>query len=762
MTADATRTPVSLFAALVAALVLPALAAASPPATPPLASPGEGTVVEAMPSFAWSPVAGAERYEFHIAADAGFNAPVWSGATGEDRFLTRNTRAAVKRPVPNGTYYWRVRAISAKGEVSAWSPPRSFRKLWSAVPALQSPSNGGTVTYPGTPLTLRWSIVPHAARYLVTVGTDASLASVVATVNTRAESHTPQKLLAPGMYYWNVIPLDARGNRGSASQTASFTVAWPTTTTTTVTDLASAPEVFDAQLAWNPIPGAVRYEVEVNSADDFAAGSKVCCGGTSIGTTLSPTVVLKDNTYYWRMRALDGDGNAGIWNLGPAYTKTFDKVPPVTAPSVKNLRMRDHLADPGTDVTPGAAGYQTRVPILAWDAVPGAASYQVDVAPFSVSCDWSSPARWSVLTSTTWWTPLASVWNNVKPYPDTATMLAYDPAKVLATQPYCARVRARSDRDGSNGDVYGDYTYLEDGETGASFTFAGYDSGSACTPSCNPGYLGAGDYLQPISGTVNRTTPLFTWRPLSGIQSYFVIVAKDASFSNIVDYALTRIPAYAPRSMMKPTTYSDETTLYYWAVLPASGVDGSGAAGNPLLAARESFQKNSTPPSLLAPASGTDVLAQPTLQWTPATGARRYRLQVAQDPSFSTLVDDVVTTSTAYTAQATYPADTLLYWRVRADDENLIGLNWSAVGTFRKRLLAPAPDPANPAAGALIPTWRWSPVQGAASYDLLAHYPNGREELVSGLRASAITATQLTGQGIWTLRVRANFPKGSA
>ncbi|MBD0349487.1 MAG: hypothetical protein ICV59_10075, partial [Thermoleophilia bacterium] len=492
------------------------------------------------------------------------------------------------------------------------------------------------------------------------------------------------------------------------------------------------------------------------------AGSKVCCGGTSIGTTLSPTVVLKDNTYYWRMRALDGDGNAGIWNLGPAYTKTFDKVPPVTAPSVKNLRMRDHLTDPGTDVAPGTAGYQTRVPILAWDAVPGAASYQVDVAPFSVSCDWSSPARWSVLTSTTWWTPLASVWNNVKPYPDTATMLAYDPAKVLATQPYCARVRARSDRDGSNGDVYGDYTYLEDGETGASFTFAGYDSGSACTPSCNPGYLGAGDYLQPISGTVNRTTPLFTWRPLSGIQSYFVIVAKDASFSNIVDYALTRIPAYAPRSMMKPTTYSDETTLYYWAVLPASGVDGSGAAGNPLLAARENFQKNSTPPSLLAPASGTDVLAQPTLQWTPATGARRYRLQVAQDPSFSTLVDDVVTTSTAYTAQATYPADTLLYWRVRADDENLIGLNWSAVGTFRKRLLAPAPDPSNPAAGELIPTWRWSPVQGAASYDLLAHYPNGREELVSGLRASAITATQLTGQGIWTLRVRANFPKGSA
>ncbi len=37
-------------------------------------------------------------------------------------------------------------------------------------------------------------------------------------------------------------------------------------------------------------------------------------------------------------------------------------------------------------------------------------------------------------------------------------------------------------------------------------------------------------------------TPLFTWRPLAWRQSYFVIVAKDPSFSNVVDYAFTRYP----------------------------------------------------------------------------------------------------------------------------------------------------------------------------------------------------------------------------
>ena len=99
--------------------------------------------------------------------------------------------------------------------------------------------------------------------------------------------------------------------------------------------------------------------------------------------------MFRDNTYYWRVRAVDAAGNAGVWNLGPNFVKTFDKVPPVTAPSIKNLHMRDNLADPGTDVDLVTAGYQTNVPVLKWDTVPGASSYLVDVAPCNAGiCDW--------------------------------------------------------------------------------------------------------------------------------------------------------------------------------------------------------------------------------------------------------------------------------------------------------------------------------------------------------------------------------------
>ena len=48
-------------------------------------------------------------------------------------------------------------------------------------------------------------------------------------------------------------------------------------------------------------------------------------------------------------------------------------------------------------------------------------------------------------------------WNNQKPHPD-ARAVAYDMAFLQAGQSYCARVRARSDRDSAMGDIYGDYT----------------------------------------------------------------------------------------------------------------------------------------------------------------------------------------------------------------------------------------------------------------------------------------------------------------
>jgi hypothetical protein len=732
------------------ALLLAAPAPARLP-TPVLISPSDDEVVDALPAFAWRAVKGANQYEFELAADRGFNAPVF-GRDGH--FFTKNTRATLTKSPPNGNYWWHVRASTKSGDTSPWSAPRHLRKAWSASATLQSPRAGAVLSYPA-PITLNWTAVRRAAGYLVSIASDPQLGSLVSgkPVETSATALTWPGALAAGVYYWGITPVDAQGNRGAPSPVASFTWLWPSATTARIEDLAPATEVFDPRFSWDPVPGAARYEIEINPSQDFAPGSKVCCSGTTIATALSPTSLFRDNTFYWRMRALDLDGNAGVWNIGPTFTKAFDKVPPVSGTSIKNVRMV------GADVSPLIAGFQTEVPIVTWDPVPGASSYYIEVAPRTgLGCDWGR-APWRSNTSVPAWTPLGWDRRQYRPYPASNVTLADDGNTELDASPYCVRVRARSDRDSRSADIFGDFTQLDSG-SGFAFQWVGPPAGGSCTPSCNAGYPGADDYLLPGRGATSNRTPYFTWRPLAGADGYFVLVAKDSDFSNIVDYAFTRVPAYSPRNLLRPTTYPDETTHYFWSVLPAQLLpSGWFAPGTPKDAAPSTFQKQSIPPSLLAPASGADTVGSTNFQWTAVEGARRYRIQVAQDPTFGDPIDDVVTNSTAYTSDTSYPADTALYWRVRADDENLIGLTWSSTGSFRRRHPAPRPRPDNATAGDFLPTWAWDPITGAVSYDVLVELPDGTTRDLNGTRASALTPTLMWGTGLFQWRVRANFPK---
>jgi hypothetical protein len=771
---SALRRRLGVLALLAAASLLVGGTAQGVPKTPVPIGPTAGVSVAELPAFAWDAVAGAEEYEFEIAADSGFNSPVLG--SGKDDFRTKNLRATLQQTIPNGTYWWRVRAIGRNGGASAWSRGRSFTKRWGTSTALQSPDPGATIVYPSTPLRLSWAPVPGARTYLVSVASDPGLGSLVIVngsskpVETSATTLTPAAALAPGTYYWGVTPVDAEGNRGTPSPARSFVWAWPSSTTLHLEDLNSAPEAFDPRFSWDAVPGAARYEVEINSSSDFATGSKVCCNGTTIGTSLSPTQVFKDNAYYWRVRAFDADGNAGVWNLGGSFTKTFDKVAPagpVAGTSIKNLRMRDNLADPGTDVDAGTAGYQTKVPVVRWDPVPGASSYEVQVVPFVSSCDWTNNNHIRK-TSVPEWSPLSAPASSTNPVVWQGSLAQDGGLSKIAPGTWCLRVRARSDRDSSAQEVWGDYTYLQNGSSdstgavGPAFQWVNYPDPTDLADStpCDFGYPCGGDYLSPVVGSTTSATPLFTWKALAGANSYFVVVAKDSQFSNVIDEAFTQIPAYAPRNSLTPTTYPDETTTFYWEVLPSSNANGVAALPVDIPnAAKGTFQKQSTPPALLSPSAGQVFARQPSFQWSPTFGARRYRLQVAADPTFGTLLDDVTTDATSYTSSTTYPADTVLYWRVRADDENLTGLTWSSIGTFQKTLQAPAGSVANPTQGDAIPTWSWNVVPGAVSYDLSVDLPDGTHKDVSGFRTPAMTPVQMFGTGIFHWRVRAEFAK---
>src|SRR5438045_9059108 len=121
---------------------------------------------------------------------------------------------------------------------------------------------------------------------------------------------------------------------------------------------------------------------------------------------------MKDNVSYWRVRAFDPDGNAGVWNYGPSFTKTFDKTAPagpVTGAAIKNLHMRDNVTN---DTLTAAAdhnlanGYQTTVPVVSWDPVPGPSSYEVQITSWTgTAC---TPVKMTVKISGPAWPPVGS------------------------------------------------------------------------------------------------------------------------------------------------------------------------------------------------------------------------------------------------------------------------------------------------------------------------------------------------------------------
>jgi hypothetical protein len=749
---------------------------------PTLQTLANGAHVQQIPTLTWSAVSGAAEYEYQVAADPQFHSIVLGTGTGNGTAPTTNLAAALAKPVTDGRYYWRARGLTASKEPGPWSATRSLTKAWTQAPQLLDPANEAPITWPTVPLVLQWTTVPSAREYIVTIATDEQLSNnVVGTATTPRKTwgsvYALPASLPAGRYYWAITPVDALGHRGARSAIRSFVWSWPTATSTQLRNLAGAVG-FEPEFKWQPIAGAARYEVEVNQSPEFPAGSTWCCSDPIIGTSFAPRELLaNDHSFYWRVRAVDAHGNAGRWNAGvgedgvpgDGFTLAFDSV----TPSIPRLTMTGVGGEPLPDPT-------TSVPIVTWSPVQGAASYEVQLAPWleHAGCNWAEYIPYQ--TSSPAWTPLSSrsthIGPSAWPSPDSGFQTLPE-----GGFPYCVRVLARSAEDAKTGQVVSVWTQLGS-STQPAFRF------ETQPPPGSPGPGGletpASAYRTPMTSTEGalpmeprplepcssaiapcRNTPLLTWERVPGASRYYVVIARDANFTDVVDVASTVIPAYAPQLSGGQIPLNDQTNAYYWAVIP---VTAGGAVFNepPFEDSPQSFNKQSLPPNALqgGPVNGVDVESQPTFSWSPTEGALDYTLQVSVNDTFAQedLLEEVKTDSTSFTTPTTYPANTTLFWRVRANDANshpgLAGLNWSAVQTFKRTLPTPSPRPSVTPDEA-IPVLSWAPVEGAVGYEIHVEQPDGTSADFTQ-DSPAFTPTEWDGPGIWRWSVRAEFRSG--
>ncbi len=161
--------------------------------------------------FSWEPVLGAASYRLQIAASAdSFATPLYSAET-----LATVHQPTAKRA--DGTYYWRVIPLDAKGRAGCEkSEVRPFEVKYNQTPSLLEPDDYAQPTF--TP-TLRWKAVQGAEYYTLQYSTDPIFAANVITVKTCNTTYTPPNDLPNDVnYYWRV---QARSGASVGPWTAS-------------------------------------------------------------------------------------------------------------------------------------------------------------------------------------------------------------------------------------------------------------------------------------------------------------------------------------------------------------------------------------------------------------------------------------------------------------------------------------------------------------------------------------------------------------
>ena len=169
-------------------IALPASAQTPPPA-PTLASPANGASLVQPITLDWNPVNDPDgpigSYTWQVSKTSSFATVVLSGFTNNLSDSIPTVTADNVSGLPNGTYFWRVKATQLVGGAvfaldSPWSQVRSFivSGLGPApgAPAFASPSTG-TSFHVREFFTIRWSAVPGAQYYLLEVDDEPSFSA---------------------------------------------------------------------------------------------------------------------------------------------------------------------------------------------------------------------------------------------------------------------------------------------------------------------------------------------------------------------------------------------------------------------------------------------------------------------------------------------------------------------------------------------------------------------------------------------------------
>ena len=491
------------------------------------------------------------------------------------------------------TYCWRVAARDPNGVDGAFSAQLSFNRQASSGPTPIAPMGTqgapSAIGYPQAPA-FSWSPLLGASTYTLQYGTDPNFTSgtytSVTTANTKA---VPSTLITPEtLMFWRVRAALPSSVTTEWSLTQAFKTVWQEGQSAQWPSAPAAPILVapadgtsspwsEPRFRWNGVPGAAKYRITITLANDTVWES-----ADVIGTSYVAAKSLKEDTYKWKVRALDSGGNAGPWSEQRDLARQWRDESGYRARPTVWFGLPSEASAPPASIAADEF-------IVSWTPTPRAAYYTVQVSALKSFVQPVSPtACQTVYSFKTVHTSLTANPSGTM-YDGTALSGTTAPVdtivnSLIACGTIYARVQA-VDAPTTGAAANWPYSLWSDavdaarGETGTDrdgllaisdltpAPLAGSAEDAASLPAKTlPAYEGA-------TPTNFEDTPLLAWDRVAGADSYRLFLSVEEGFttSELVgsDAANAGISVRTTRVLM-PATMSDNAVgkPYFWSVIP--------------------------------------------------------------------------------------------------------------------------------------------------------------------------------------------------
>ncbi len=345
-----------LVVAMMAALL--SFVAQPPQALAALAAPSNlspsGVSQSGSPVLQWSRVGKAVKYEVQLATDPGFTTLKYSATT-------TNHRATPTMTLPQQELFWRVRSVNASNVKSNWAET-SYTASEIAGPSLvapvDDPSGSEPLQQPDQPALLTWTPVPNAVSYTIEVDdSDEFVGAKTYTSKTTSYLFQAADPTVP-LNSWRVRAVFSGSYNSTWSDVGHFTIGALVAPTLTAPIDSPTTQVTDAVLDWEPVPGAVKYEVQVDTNDQFV--DPLADKATVYSTWYAKPATLDNDQYWWRVRAIDVNGKASPWAASlNQFQRSWNDVPELVHPNDSTLADDPFYYE--WDPIPHASGYELEI-----------------------------------------------------------------------------------------------------------------------------------------------------------------------------------------------------------------------------------------------------------------------------------------------------------------------------------------------------------------------------------------------------------------